>query len=59
MGEIRSAYKIVVWKPEGKKPCGRPSSRWEDNIEIDLREKSGRGWGRLIWLRMGSGHRIL
>jgi hypothetical protein len=38
MGEKRNAYKILVGKPEGKRPLGRPRRRWVDNIKIDLRE---------------------
>jgi hypothetical protein len=37
MGE-RNAYRILVGKPEGKRPLGRPRCRWVDNIKIDLRE---------------------
>jgi hypothetical protein len=37
-GEKRSAYRILVGKPEGKSPPGRPRCRWEDNIKMDLRE---------------------
>jgi hypothetical protein len=37
MGEKRNAYKILVGKPEGKKPLGRPRRRWVDNIRIALR----------------------
>jgi hypothetical protein len=37
MGAIRNAYNILVGKPEGKRPLGRPKCRWED-IRIDLRE---------------------
>jgi hypothetical protein len=44
MGENRNAYRISVGKPEGKRPLGRPSRRWEDNIKVDLREI---GWGGL------------
>jgi hypothetical protein len=36
--EKRNAYRILVGKPEGKSPLGRPSSRWVDNIKMDLRE---------------------
>jgi hypothetical protein len=36
---MRNAYKILVGKPEGKRPLGRPRRRWKDNIRIDLREK--------------------
>jgi hypothetical protein len=38
MGEKRNAYKILVVKPEGKRPLGRPRRRWENNIKIYLRE---------------------
>jgi hypothetical protein len=38
MGEVRQAYKILVEKPEGKRPLGRPRRRWEDNIRRDLTE---------------------
>jgi hypothetical protein len=42
MGEKRNAYRLFVGKPEGKRPLGRPRSRWVDNIRMDLREM---GWG--------------
>jgi hypothetical protein len=38
MGEMRNAYRILVGKPEGKRPLGRPRRRWVDNIKMDLRE---------------------
>jgi hypothetical protein len=38
MGEVRNAYSILVGKPEGRRPLGRPRRRWEDNIGMDLRE---------------------
>jgi hypothetical protein len=38
MGEKRNEYKILVGKPEGKRPLERPRRRWENNIKIDLRE---------------------
>jgi hypothetical protein len=36
--EMRNAYKILVRKPEGKRPCGRIKCRWEGNIRMDVRE---------------------
>ena len=45
MGERRGVYRILVKKPEGKRPLGRHRRRWEDNIKMDLQEV-GRGlWG--------------
>jgi hypothetical protein len=38
MGEERKVYTVLVGKPEGKRPLGRPRSRWEDGIRMDLRE---------------------
>jgi hypothetical protein len=42
MRERRGAYRVLVGKPEGRRPLGRPRSRWKDNIKMDLREV---GWG--------------
>ena len=44
MEEGRGVHKVLVGKPEGKRPLGRPRRRWEDNIKMDL-EKVGRGCG--------------
>ncbi|KAJ4427128.1 hypothetical protein ANN_24744 [Periplaneta americana] len=46
MGESRNAYSVLVGRPEGKRPLGRPRRRWEDNIKMDLREVGydGRDW---------------
>ena len=44
MEEGRGVHKVLVGKPEGKSPLGRPRCRWEDNIKIDL-EEVGRGCG--------------
>jgi hypothetical protein len=49
MWEIRNAVKILVGKPEGKKPLGRPRCRWEDNIRIDL---GVMGWGDGDWIHV-------
>jgi hypothetical protein len=51
MGEVRNAYSILVGKPEEKRPLGKLSRRWEDNIKMDLRE-SGRVWVGCISLRI-------
>jgi hypothetical protein len=43
MGEKRDAYRILVGRPEGRRPHGRPRRRWEDNIKMDLQEGIGHG----------------
>jgi hypothetical protein len=53
------AYRISVGKPEGKKPQGRPRRKWVDNIKIDFREIGCLIWAGLIWLRIGTGGRLL
>jgi hypothetical protein len=49
MGEGRGAYRILVGRPEGRRPLRRPRRRWEDNIKIDLQEV---GWGGIDWIDM-------
>jgi hypothetical protein len=49
MGEDRKVYKVLVGKPEGKRPLGRPRSRWEDEVRMDLREI---GLGGVDWIRL-------
>jgi hypothetical protein len=49
MGETRNAYRILVGKPEGKRPLGRPRRRWVDNIKMDLREI---GWNGMDWIEL-------
>jgi hypothetical protein len=44
IGEKRRAYRILVGKPEGKKPLGRQRRRWVGNIKMDLRERERMGW---------------
>jgi hypothetical protein len=50
--ERRGAYGVLVGRPQGKRPLGRPRLRWENNIKMDLQEV---GWTGLIWLRIGTG----
>jgi hypothetical protein len=60
MGEERKVYKVLVGKPEGKRPLGRPRHRWEDGIRMDLREIGlGGVWIRFNWLRTGTGGGLL
>jgi hypothetical protein len=59
MGEKRHAYRLLVRKPERKRPLGRPRRRWVDNIRMDLGEV---GWGDktgLVWLRIGTGGELV
>jgi hypothetical protein len=53
--ERSNAYKVLVGKPEGNRPLGRPSNRWEDNIKMDLEDVGQGTWTGLIWLRRGTG----
>jgi hypothetical protein len=48
MEELRGAYNILVGRPEGMRPLGRPRRRWEDNIKMDLTEI---GFGDVDWIR--------
>jgi hypothetical protein len=43
----RNAYRVLVGKPDGKRPLGRPRRRWVDTIKMDLRET---GWDRMDWI---------
>ena len=49
MGEGRGVQRVLVGKPEGKKPLGRPRRRWEDNIKMDLQEVGG---GSEDWMEL-------
>jgi hypothetical protein len=53
MEEKRGAYRILVGRPEGRRPLGRRRRRWEDNIKINLQEVGWRAWTALSWLRNG------
>ena len=55
MEKGRGVHKVLVGKPEGKRPLERPRRRWEDNIKMDFRKWEGivgTGWS---WLRIGTG----
>ena len=59
MGEGRGAHRVLVGKPGGKRPLGRPRPRWEDNIKWIFRKWEGivgTGW---IWLGIGTGGKHL
>jgi len=47
IGEERGLYRVLVGKPEGRRPLGRPRPRWVDNIKMDLQEV---GWGYMYWI---------
>jgi hypothetical protein len=47
IGVGRGVYRVLVGKPEGRRPLGRPRGRWEDNIRSDLQEV---GWGCEDWI---------
>jgi hypothetical protein len=59
MGEKRNMYRLLVGKPEGKRPLGRPRCRWVDNIRMDLEGWDGVMWTGLVWLRIGTGGELL
>jgi hypothetical protein len=49
MGERRGAYRVLVGKPEGRRPRERPRRSWEDKITVDLREV---GWAGMDWINV-------
>jgi hypothetical protein len=55
MGERRGVCRVMVRRPEGKRPPGRPRSKWEDNIKMDLQEVGCGVWSGSTWLRRGTG----
>jgi hypothetical protein len=59
MGEVRGAYNMLVGRPEGRRPLRRPRHRWEDNIQMDLREIGSGMCIGFIGLRIGTGGGLL
>jgi hypothetical protein len=59
VGERRCADRVLVEKPKGRRPHGRPKRRWEDNIKMDFREVRWRAWSGSIWLGIGTGGGLL
>jgi hypothetical protein len=59
MGKGRGMCRVLVGKPEGKRPLKRPRCRWEDNIKMDLHEVGCGGMDWLRWLKIGTGGRHL
>jgi hypothetical protein len=59
MGEGRGVYRVLVGRPEGKRPLGRYRRRWEDNIKMYLREIGIDGQTGFRCLRIGSGGGLL
>jgi hypothetical protein len=59
MGEGRKVYKVLVRKPEGKRPLGRPRRRWENGVKMDLRDIALGVWIGFDWLRTGTGGGLL
>ena len=59
MGERRGVYRVLVGKPEGKRPLGRPRHRWDDILRWIFRKWDVGVWTRLIWLRKGTDGRHL
>jgi hypothetical protein len=49
MGDERKLYKVLVGKPEGKRPLGRPRYRWEDGVRMDPKET---GWRSVEWIQL-------
>jgi len=52
MGETREVYRVLVGKPEGKRPLGRTRRRWENNIKMNLQEV---GCGDMDWIELAHG----
>jgi hypothetical protein len=59
MGEGRNVYRVLVGKPEGKRPLGRPRRRWENGIKMHLGEIGWGVWSGFAWLRIGTAGGLL
>jgi hypothetical protein len=59
MGEKRGAYRILVGRPEGRRPLGRPRRRWEDILKWIFKKWDVGAWNGLSWLRIGTGGGLL
>jgi hypothetical protein len=59
MGEGTGVYRVLVERPEGKRSLGRPKRRWEDKINMDLRDIAIDGRTGFGWLRIESSGRLL
>jgi hypothetical protein len=59
MGEKRNAYRLLVGKPEGKRPLGRPRCRWCIILGWILERWDGVMWTGLVWLKIGTGGELL
>jgi hypothetical protein len=59
MGEERKVYKVLVGKPEGRRPLGRPRRRWENGIRMDPRRLACGVWIEFDCLRTGTGGGLL
>jgi len=58
MGKRRGVYRVLVGKPEEKRPLGRPRRRWKSNVKMDLQEVGcgGMDWSSWLRIRTGVGH---
>jgi hypothetical protein len=55
MAERRGVYRVLLGKPEGKRPFERPRCRWEGNIKMDIQEWCIGAWTESSWFRIGTG----
>jgi hypothetical protein len=54
VGEGRNVYRVLVGKPDGKRPLARPRHRWEGGIQMDLGKIGWGVWSGFTWLRIGT-----